>query len=194
MVLCNCRGRKRGRKDIAIFISCHYGINTGFNFSLSSFFFFIFIIFYIFYFTTMTYVYYASATALLFFALYRPFITKLDTIKYIVLGSISFMIPYIISYNNNLFMTTETAIQSTNHTMYFTSPVTKNATFDQYTIYALIDSTVYFLISILTVSITGLLTRWQFPITFIRPRANVYISVLIRHGMSTLFVLLAILR
>ncbi|KAI7894108.1 Squalene/phytoene synthase-domain-containing protein [Mucor mucedo] len=55
------------------------------------------------------------------------------------------------------------------------------------------DAIVYLLISIVTVSINGLLTRWQFPITFIKPRTNVYVSGLIRHGISTLLVVLAIL-
>lgn len=145
----------------------------------------------------MTYIYYASTAALIFFAIYRPFITKLDTVKYIVLGGVSFMIPYIITYNNKILtMTTETTSQSINasSTMHLFSPVTTNTTFDHNNIYALMDATVYFLISIFTVSITGLLTRWQFPITFIKPKANVYISGLIRHGISTLFVLLAILR
>lgn len=142
----------------------------------------------------MTYIYYTSATALFFFAIYRPFITKLDIVKYITLGGISFMIPYIISYNNKFSMTTETTTASTNNTMHPILPITANAAFDRFTMYALMDAIVYLLISIFTVSINGLLTRWQFPITFIKPRANVYVSGLIRHGISTLLVVLAILR
>lgn len=190
MVLCNYRGRKRG-KDIVIFIFLLLRYKYWFTFQLSKgFFYFSFTLQFI----IMTHIYYTSATALIFFAIYRPFITKLDTVKYITLGGISFMIPYLISYNNKFSMTTETTVSSTNSTMHHYSPITENATFDHFTMYALMDAIVYLLISIFTVSINGLLTRWQFPITFIKPRANAYVSGLIRHGVSTLLVILAILR
>ncbi|KAG1047558.1 hypothetical protein G6F43_010000 [Rhizopus delemar] len=58
---------------------------------------------------------------------------------------------------------------------------------------ALKDSFFLLSITILTVSLCGLLTRWQFPITFVKPRATSYISGFMRHAISMCLVLLAIL-
>lgn len=63
-----------------------------------------------------------------------------------------------------------------------------------YNKYICMDAILYLLISAFTVSITGLFTRWHFPILYIKPKSNIYITGLARHGISTLFVLLAILR
>jgi len=48
----------------------------------------------------MTYMYYASAALLVIFSVYRPFITKLDKVKYGALGGASFLAPFVIDYNN----------------------------------------------------------------------------------------------
>ncbi|KAG1307728.1 hypothetical protein G6F61_008260 [Rhizopus arrhizus] len=58
---------------------------------------------------------------------------------------------------------------------------------------ALKDSFFLLSITIFTVSLCGLLTRWQFPITFVMPRATNYISGFMRHAISMCLVLLAIL-
>ncbi|GAA5805345.1 Squalene/phytoene synthase-domain-containing protein [Helicostylum pulchrum] len=92
-------------------------------------------------------------------------------------------------------MTTETTDYTYNiSSIYSTNAVfTSNTTLNHDNNNALLDATVYSLISSVTVSVAGLLTRWQFPITSIKPKANVYITGLTRHGLSILFGLLAIL-
>ncbi|KAI8641907.1 Squalene/phytoene synthase-domain-containing protein [Parasitella parasitica] len=42
------------------------------------------------------------------------------------------------------------------------------------------------------VSLCGLLTRWQFPITFINPRSSAVVSSFARHGLSVSLILMAI--
>lgn len=158
----------------------------------------------------MSSIYYASTAVLILFSIYRPFITKLDLIKYVLLGFISFLTPFIITYNNKLIMmTTATILDNTEKTftnitstiMYSTinnASTTKNAAAllnynnDNKCLY--INAILYLLISAFTVSVTGLFTRWHFPILFIKPNSNIYINGLTRHGVSTLFVILAILR
>ncbi|KAG0738777.1 hypothetical protein G6F16_008662 [Rhizopus arrhizus] len=55
------------------------------------------------------------------------------------------------------------------------------------------DSFVLSAITIFTISICGLLTRWHFQITFVKPSSNTFISGLMSHGISLCLVLVAIL-
>lgn len=155
----------------------------------------------------MAHIYYAFTAALVITSIYRPFITKLDITKYLLLGGISFMIPFILDYNSKMMsmtsvLSTLTATTTTRELTNITSTlslssstaISPNSEAYHNDKYLYIDAAVYFLISTLTVSTTGLFTRWHFPITFVKPNANIYTSALSRNGVSTLFVLLAILR
>ena len=149
----------------------------------------------------MSSIYYASAAALVVASLYRPFITKLDMIKYIILGSIASTIPYLMSGNpevtymssptnsyENMTLTPQHSVNSITNATQF--QVSRSSTADKY---LYIDATVYFLISTLVISINGLFTRWHFTALFIKPNANTFVTALTRNGLSTLFVLLAIM-
>ncbi|CEI98871.1 hypothetical protein RMCBS344292_12969 [Rhizopus microsporus] len=134
--------------------------------------------------------------ALFIFSIYRPFISKLDKVKYITLGSISFLIPFTLHQH-----TQSRNTHNINGT--FTSDsILKLRTWNNLTVqlhdndntFLLNDSFTLLCITIFTVSLCGLLTRWHFPITFVKPNSNIYISGLMRHGISICLVVLAILR
>lgn len=140
----------------------------------------------------------SSFIACLFiFSVYRPFITSLDKVKYILLGSLSFIMPF-----TNYQRSQTTILHSMNGTLikelslfkFISSADLTYQLNDDSDTAALKDSFFLLSITIFTVSLCGLLTRWQFPITFVMPRATNYISGFMRHAISMCLVLLAILR
>lgn len=140
----------------------------------------------------------SSFIACLFiFSVYRPFITSLDKVKYILLGSLSFVMPftnYQRSQTTNSYSMNGTLIKEISLFKFVPSTDLTSQLNDGSNTTALKDSFFLLSITILTVSLCGLLTRWQFPITFVKPRATSYISGFMRHAISMCLVLLAILR
>lgn len=150
----------------------------------------------------MTYIYYASAALLVTFSVYRPFITKLDKVKYGALGSASFLAPFVIDYNNKAAKPTTslynnntnnmTSILNLIHYDSIASNLSTASTPSSQCIFS--DAIVLFMLTAFIVSLCGLLTRWHFPITFIKPKSNSLVSAFVRHGLSILIILMAITR
>ncbi|KAI8973627.1 Squalene/phytoene synthase-domain-containing protein [Mycotypha africana] len=160
------------------------------------------------------------AAFLVVFSIYRPFITKLDTAKYIIFGCLSFLLPFFVEhrYTSLDFHTpTFSSKQYTNYTasLYPVAAVYNLQTSSHYNnnnnpIYnhnsdtnatestfrinqcLIIDAAVSVLISLITVSICGLSTRWHFPITFIKPTSTIYTSNVLKHGVSIALIFSAI--
>ncbi|CAO3623937.1 unnamed protein product [Mucor fragilis] len=145
----------------------------------------------------MTYMYYASAALLVTFSIYRPFITKLDKVKYGALGGASFLAPFVIDYNNRTTTTNQqqhhqqqnmTSLLHLIHVNASNMPVS-SATSSQ-SLFS--DAVVLFMLTAFIVSVCGLFTRWHFPITFVKPNASSLVSGFVRHGLSILIILMAI--
>jgi hypothetical protein len=56
------------------------------------------------------------------------------------------------------------------------------------------DALVLALLTAITITLCGLLSRWQFSILFVQPKSNVYISGFTRYGVSTALGCLGLLR
>jgi len=147
----------------------------------------------------MTYMYYASAALLVTFSIYRPFITKLDKVKYGALGGASFLAPFVIDYNNRETTTNQqqhhqqqnmTSLLHLIHVNASNMPVS-SATSSQ-SLFS--DAVSLFMLTAFIVSVCGLFTRWHFPITFVKPNASSLVSGFVRHGLSILIILMAITR
>lgn len=146
----------------------------------------------------MTYMYYASAALLVIFSVYRPFITKLDKVKYGALGGASFLAPFVIDYNNRATSTNQqqhqqqlnmTSILHLIHVNASNMPVSPTSSQSLFS-----DAVVLFMLTAFIVSVCGLFTRWHFPITFIKPNSSILVSGFVRHGLSILIILMAITR
>ncbi|OBZ83589.1 Bifunctional lycopene cyclase/phytoene synthase [Choanephora cucurbitarum] len=152
----------------------------------------------------MSYIYYTAAALLVVLSIYKPFISKLDKARSIGLGVASFLAPFIIKYNSLLesniaFKFSKQWLYSTN--LVHSSSSSNETTFDtmQHLTYLndnvslMTDAIVLFILAFITASLHGLFTRWQFSITFVRPRANAYFSMFLRYGLSTLNLCLAVM-
>lgn len=150
----------------------------------------------------MTYIYYTSAALLVTFSVYRPFITKLDKVKYGALGGASFLAPFVIDYNSktskaatNLYNNNTnnmTSILNLTHYNSIASNLSTTSTPPSQCLFS--DAIVLFMLTAFIVSVCGLFTRWNFPITFIKPNSNSLVSGFVRHGLSVLIILMAITR
>jgi hypothetical protein len=113
--------------------------------------------------------------------------------KYILLGGASFIVPFVIDQRNYDQTTTFNNV-SRNITYALATPNPNyNNTSNSHTC-LLMDAIVFSVLAAFTVSICGLFTRWHFPITFIKPNANAYLSGFMRHGISIGIISLATLR
>ncbi|CAO3688445.1 unnamed protein product [Rhizopus stolonifer] len=137
----------------------------------------------------------SCAACLSIFSIYRPFITSLDKAKYVMLGFLSLIITFTDHRRLQL-----TSAHTTNGTLTNELNAFNLVTWSDLTYLSinnettmLKDSIFILSITLTTVSICGLLSRWKFPITYIRPSCNIYFSGLLRHGISVCLFLLAIL-
>ncbi|KAI8393658.1 uncharacterized protein BYT42DRAFT_524846 [Radiomyces spectabilis] len=137
------------------------------------------------------------------FVLYRPFITRLDRVKYYVFSTIAFFTPWILSvssladekyYTANNTVTADYRLHWSSHYRPVQSTMNHQQQQSYSQSYLFIDATVLALGAAMAVSILGLLTRWHFAILFVNPRANSFTSILIRHGISMALVLFGIVR
>lgn len=141
---------------------------------------------------------YALVPVFIIWFIHRPFINKLDLIKYVALGCISFVVSLFINYyhNENIFVVSAIsavpapAPAATDQTIFIinnnnindstSSTATEAAAalsaLDFYK-YLFMVAIKYLLISIFTVSITCLFTRWHFPITFINPNSAYIVKI-----------------
>ncbi|KAI7897498.1 Squalene/phytoene synthase-domain-containing protein [Cokeromyces recurvatus] len=149
----------------------------------------------------MSYLFYSIVILLVTLSVYRPFISKLDIAKCILLGGISFLIPFVVDYNANIYedkryisligfqnITTTAYKGGILSTPFDTAYQLQSFSFNYY---SLIDAVVLSIITIFTVCICSFFTRWHFSIIFIKPRSNLFISGFLRHGISTIFILVA---
>ncbi|CEP13894.1 hypothetical protein [Parasitella parasitica] len=143
----------------------------------------------------MAYIYYSLAVLLVIFCIYRPFITKLDKAKYSALGGVSFFAPFVIDYNNKAAATASLYNNNANNMTSILNLVQLNsAVATSLTAPPLFsDALVLFMLTAFIVSLCGLLTRWQFPVTFIKPCSSALVSNFVRHGLSISLILLAII-
>ncbi|KAI9487456.1 MAG: Squalene/phytoene synthase-domain-containing protein [Benjaminiella poitrasii] len=151
----------------------------------------------------MVYLFYSLVVLLVTLSIYRPFITKLDIAKYILLGGASFLIPFIIDYSSSIYSDKRCSSIKGLHNL--TTPLHASSTlfspFDtvqhlqsfHINPYSSIDGIVISIITIFTVSVCSFFTRWHFPITFIKPRSNTFLHSFLRHGVSIMFILVALL-
>jgi hypothetical protein len=148
------------------------------------------------------------ASILIICFIHRPFISKIELIKYVALGCISFVAApplLFMNYNyNEEIIEAENIIPATSQevdqfsitsnllissTATAATTATTVASFNFYE-YLFIYAIKYSLISIFTVSITCLFTRWHFPITSINPTKNNFVLIS-RYVVSFLFFILA---
>lgn len=142
----------------------------------------------------MSHLYYASIVFLVTFLAYRPFITKLDIMKYILLGALSFIAPFVNNHHSN-HQTTFNVSGNVTSSMYPLVTATPNySNMNNKSTYLLMDAIVISVLGAFSVSICGLFTRWHFPITFIKPNSNAYLSGFMRHGISIGLISLATMR
>lgn len=136
----------------------------------------------------MSLLFYSAITLLVVFTIYRPFISRLDIMKYIAIGGATLILPMIFEYQHKRESAASASPKNATTSVY-TQHQSNFPEWEQpHTCYAI----VLFLMSASVVSVCGLLSRWHFPITFIKPNSNPYISGLLRHGISLCFLYLAL--
>lgn len=125
---------------------------------------------------------------LVLFTIYRPFITRLDIMKYIMIGGLTLLLPIISQHKKVSSPLSNNATYT--HTIYVTEDWKDQA--DVNDAYLLTDTITFVMLSTSIISLCGLLSRWQFPINFVKPTSNPYLSSFLRHGISLFFIYLAI--
>jgi hypothetical protein len=143
----------------------------------------------------MSHLYYTFIVSLVTVSLYRPFITKLDQMKYILLGTASFLIPFTV--DNHISNQSTFSVSRNSTSVYaLATPPSPTSIFNNSNSHTClwVDAITLSLLTALTVSICGLFTRWHFPITFIKPNPSTYLSGFMRHGISIAIILLATWR
>ncbi|KAI9278080.1 Squalene/phytoene synthase-domain-containing protein [Sporodiniella umbellata] len=119
---------------------------------------------------------------------YRPFITNLDKCKYILLGSISFTLPYF--YHQTVLSVREYEMNQTLPILQDNSSrwaESVDSVMDNSSATPFRDSLTLLCTSIWTVSICGLISRWHFPIVSVNPQSHAFLIRLIRYGLSLIF-------
>jgi hypothetical protein len=146
----------------------------------------------------MTHTYYACSALLLVLSIYRPFITKLDRVKYLLFGTIAFMLPFAALLENEKINIEANTVNKNNTlsalSLYMSPNMTWIVNSQNYSEIILSDALVLALLTAITITLCGLLSRWQFSILFVQPKSNVYISGFTRYGVSTALGCLGLLR
>jgi hypothetical protein len=129
--------------------------------------------------------------------IYRPFVTKLDNVKYLALATLFFIARFtILSEEND--ESVVLPVSARNHT-----PIDQYDT--QFSMMALYinfgnqgnkirDAFDCLIISFIGVTISCLFTRWHLPITFVKPNTSYYLALFMRQGLTIIFYVTAMLR
>lgn len=130
--------------------------------------------------------FYSFISLLVVFTIYRPFVTRLDVMKYVIMGGGSLILPLLLEHS------TKSTSASLNNGTYVTATALPDQHITHEHVYFFENKVTLLMLTSSIVTVCGLLSRWQFPITFIKPSANPYLSGFLRHGISLYFLYLAL--
>ena len=148
---------------------------------------------------------YALAAFVATFVVYRPFITRLDRMRYIFLclGAFIAVLLLSISVTENLSPKSYSNVTELLFNHYIGNTVEAKETVSNstlmYTSYndntnILKDATLLGLLAAISISFCGLLSRWNFPILYVKPEEPALFGFLHRHVSSVAIILLGTYR